>query len=95
MNYNKNKNEFFLNEKNKLITQNYYQECNNIKFKNKNVKYVVIIIAFSVLFVYTSKRFHSDLNKIHIAMSLNDNYTYPIMVSITSIILNSNKKYFY
>lgn len=94
MNYNKNKNEFFLNEKNKLITQNYYQEYNKIKFKNKNVKYAVIIIVFFVLFFYRSKRFHSDLNKIHIAMSLNDNYTYPIMVSITSIILNSNKDTF-
>ena len=35
-----------------------------------------------------------NLNHIHIAMSLNNNYTYPIMVSITSILLNSNKNTF-
>jgi lipopolysaccharide biosynthesis glycosyltransferase len=74
----KNKNEFFLKQKKKLN-------------KFKNIKYAVIIIVFSVLFFIRNKKFHGNLNNIHIAMSLNDNYTYPIMVSITSILLNSNK----
>ena len=85
----KNKNEFFLKGKNKLITQNLSQEYNI--FKNKKTKYAVIIIVFSVLFFNRNKMFHGNLNSIHIAMSLNDNYTYPIIVSITSILLNSNK----
>lgn len=34
------------------------------------------------------------LNHIHLAMSLNNNYIYPIMVSITSILLNSKKNTF-
>ena len=96
MNNKKNKNGFFLEEKNKLIFQNYSlsQEYNKCKFKNKNVKYAIIIILFFVLFLYRNKKFHYNLKKIHIAMSLNDNYTYPIMVSITSILLNSNKNTF-
>ena len=95
MNNKKSKNEFILIEKNKLISQNLSlpQECNKFKFK-KNGKYAIIIILFIALFLYKNKKFHDNLNKIHIAMSLNDNYTYPIMVSITSILLNSNKNTF-
>lgn len=88
MNNKKIKNEFFLKEKDKLIVQNL--SLKQFKFN----KYIVIFIAFTILLFYRKKDFQDNLNNIHIAMSLNDNYTYPIMVSITSIILNSNKNTF-
>ena len=91
MNNKRSKNEFFLKEKSKFISQNYSLSQEYNKFKNKNVNYQIIIILFFIFFLYRNKIFHDNLNKIHIAMSLNDNYTYPIMVSITSILLNSNK----
>jgi lipopolysaccharide biosynthesis glycosyltransferase len=74
-----------------LIAQNL--SLKQSKFiKYKNVKYIIIV--FTIFLFYRSKNFHENLNNIHIAMSLNDNYTYPIMVSITSILLNSNKSSF-
>ena len=57
------------------------------------IKYFILIIFFSsIIFNYIYK--YKDRNYINIAMSLNNNYTYPIMVSITSILLNSNKNTF-
>ena len=57
----------------------------------KNIKYVFLIIFFFILLFRRTYKY-SDI--VNIAMSLNNNYTYPIMVSITSIILNSNKSTF-
>ena len=92
MNNIKIKNVFNLKEKEKLIDQNL--SLKQIKFfKYKNVNYTVIIIVFLILFLRI-RNLDEKFNKINIAMSLNDNYTYPIMVSITSIILNSNKNTF-
>lgn len=57
----------------------------------KNIKYVFLILfLFILLFRRTYK--YSDI--VNIAMSLNNNYTYPIMVSITSILSNLNKNTF-
>lgn len=90
--------EVHLKEKIKLIRQNYslIQKFNISKIKfNKyiNIKYAILIIGFYFL-VFDSKNINENSNHIHIALSLNDNYTYPIMVSITSILLNSNKSTF-
>lgn len=74
--------------------------------KNKNYYILEILkILFIIIFIfyhlflfyyycfpyYFAKQFPTFLNGIHIAMSLNNNYIFPIMVSITSILLNSNK----
>ena len=57
---------------------------------NKFIVVVLFIFFLLIFFPQYSKKF----NHIHIAMSLTNNYTYPIMVSITSILLNSKKKTF-
>ena len=88
MNNKKIKNEFSLKEKDKLIAKNL--SLKQFKF----IKFTGIIIVFTILLFYRNKNLQENLNNIQIAMSLNDNYTYPIMVSITSIILNSNKNTF-
>lgn len=73
----------------------------------KNIKYYKLIklkILFIIIFIfyhlfifynyffpYYYGKLPIVLNGIHIAMSLNNNYIFPIMVSITSILLNSRK----
>ena len=57
----------------------------------KNIKYVFLIIFFFILLFRRTYKY-SDI--VNIAMSLNNNYTYPIMVSITSILSNLNKNTF-
>ena len=69
------------------------------KFEIKFAKYIklknaILILVFFFLILYGRKSIYKKVNHIHVAMSLNDNYTYPIMVSITSILLNSNKNTF-
>ena len=93
------RNEFYLKEKYKLINKNYSLsfKFNNfqIKFiKYNNIKYVILIVVFWILVFIRNNNNCGNVNYIHIAMSLNNNYTYPIMVSITSILLNSNKNTF-
>jgi len=71
-----------------LINSNY---MNNFKYKGlyHQLKYIIFLVyIILILYFYNYLYF---LNHIHIAMSLNNNYVYPIMVSITSILLNSNK----
>ena len=65
-----------------------------ILLKFINLKYSILIIVFYILSLLRRKSIYKNLNHIHIAMSLNDNYIYPIMVSITSILVNSNKNTF-
>lgn len=54
------------------------------------------MILFFIYCLLTTKiiKFHKKFNHIHIAMSLTNNYTYPIMVSITSILINSKNTTF-
>ena len=64
----------------------------------KNRKYIILIIFlliinFDIKF-FQKIKMNSEMNFIHIAMSLNNNYIYPIIVSITSILINSNKNTF-
>ena len=92
MNNKNKKNEFYLNKKENLITRN-YSLIKKFK-KSKIIKYIVLISSIHILCFNLSKNICENQNHIHIAMSLNDNYTYPIMVSITSILLNSNKNTF-
>ena len=95
--YNKNKkNEYYYKEKVGLITHNYSFPINfefNI-MKYANLKYIILIMTFYALLFKRNYNIYENPNNIHIAMSLNNNYTYPIMVSITSILLNSNKNTF-
>ena len=53
----------------------------------------MLVINFDIKFIH-NLNIYSKMNFIHIAMSLNNNYTYPIIVSITSILINSNKNTF-
>jgi len=86
------KEEFNIEEKVRLIKNNYIliKKLNNflILFKLVIIKYIVLI-AF--LFIIILDIIYKNTNIINIAMSLNNDYTYPIMVSMTSILLNSNK----
>ena len=92
MNNKNHKNEFYLEKKENLITRN-YSLIQKYK-KSKINKYIVLISSIYILCLNLNKKIYENLNHIHIAMSLNDKYTYPIMVSITSILLNSNKNSF-
>lgn len=55
------------------------------------IKYVIPIIFF---FILLFNRTYKNSDFINIAMTLDNNYTYPIMVSITSILSNLNKNTF-
>jgi lipopolysaccharide biosynthesis glycosyltransferase len=96
MNRQNKKIQVYLKEKNRINIQNYTLKKELNKFIIKYSKYtcLVLIIVFYILVVNGNIKFNQSSNNIHIAMSLNDNYTYPIIVSITSIILNSNKSTF-
>ena len=92
--HNKNKkDELHYKEKVGKIKQNY--SFPNLGFNiMKYIKYFILIMTFYVLFFKRKYNICENPSHIHIAMSLNNNYTYPIMVSITSILLNSNKNTF-
>ena len=86
--------------KDKNIIKTYFKYKKNNKKKDtlknrfnfKILKYLILI-----LLIYLIKLFNvyiNNFNYIHIAMSLNNNYTYPIMVSITSILLNTKNTTF-
>ena len=95
--YSKNKNNaLYYNKKFLLVTKNYsfLKIWEIIIMKYKAIKYISLAIIFYVLVFKANYIFWENQNHIHIAMSLNNNYTYPIMVSITSILLNSNKNTF-
>jgi lipopolysaccharide biosynthesis glycosyltransferase len=99
MNKEKKKNGFFLTEKDKLLITNYslFQKSNKLKFKYFKyikIKILLFIIVFFFVTFNKSRFIYHNLNYINIAMSLNDNYIYIIMVSITSILLNSNNNTF-
>ena len=99
MNKEKKKNGYYLIEKEKLLITNYslFQKSNKLKFKSFKyikIKFLSFIIVFYFLTFNKSIFIYHNLNHIHIAMSLNDNYIYIIMVSITSILLNSNNNTF-
>ena len=65
-----------------------------IKKLNNFQKLKNLISLLSLLIIYFSYHYLFSLDNIHIAMSLNNNYTYPLMVSISSILINSNKNTF-
>ena len=96
MNRQNKKIEVYLKEKNKINIQNYSlkKELNKFIIKYSKYTFLVMIIVFYILVGNGKIKIYESSNNIHIGMSLNDNYTYPIMVSITSIILNSNKSTF-
>lgn len=56
--------------------------------KNKILKISIIILLIIIFSLFCYLKISKEFNFIHIAMALNNNYTYPIMVSITSILLN-------
>ena len=59
------------------------------------LKISIFILLLIIFFSYLKYVFYFlKLNYIHIAMSLNNNYTYPIMVSLTSIIINKKETTF-
>ena len=62
---------------------------------NENGFKIPKFFFFPLLYLlYIYSKYKKNLNCIHISMSLTNNYTYPIMVSITSILINSNKTTF-
>ena len=92
--YIKNKKNEMSNKKKFGLIIHYYSFSKNFKYniiKYANIKFIILVIFFYVLFYKKNYSTYESPSHIHIAMSLNNNYTYPIMVSITSILLNSNK----
>ena len=92
---NKGNNLFYI-EKDELICQDYSlpKQCKFNIFLYTNIKIILLVIVYYVLVFRRNYITYGNPSHIHIAMSLNNNYTYPIMVSITSILLNSNKNTF-
>ena len=68
------------------------------KYSNKKSKRKVPLIFILIIILYFFNLKHSlyykKFNFINIAMALNNNYTYPTMVSITSILINKKNKTF-
>ena len=97
MNYKNTKNKSFYIEKDELIISQDYSLPIKFKFNINiftSIKFIILAIVFYVLVFKRNYDSFENPSNIHIAMSLNNNYTYPIMVSITSILLNSNKNTF-
>ena len=70
---------------NKLIKFLTHQKIISSKICFEKIIFFVMIFLICYYYYYYYKFF----NHIYIAMSLNNNYIFPIMVSITSILLNS------
>jgi hypothetical protein len=96
MNDKNKRNKLFYLEKDELISQDYsLPKISKFNiFLYTNIKILLLIIVFYFLVFRRNYNTYENPSHIHIAMSLNNNYTYPIMVSITSILLNSNKNTF-
>ena len=67
------------------------------------IKFIIIILLVILFFSLKYERINSNItindiipkNSIPIAFSVNDKYVYPLIVSLTSILYNSDKKTFY
>ena len=96
MNDKNKRNKLFYIEKDEFINQDYsLPKISKFNiFLYTNIKILLLIIVFYFLVFRRNFNTYENPSHIHIAMSLNNNYTYPIMVSITSILLNSNKNTF-
>lgn len=75
----------------KKISLKYPKEISKFKNEESKLKYLNIFIMKKFLFLlYFLKLYFCKNNTINIAMTLDNNYVYPTIVSITSIMLNSN-----
>lgn len=87
-----------MKDKNKIKIHYKYEKKNEIKknlrnkFNNKFLKFLIFVIF--IYLIKFSNVYIKHFNHIHIAMSLNNNYTYPIMVSIASILINTKNTTF-
>ena len=65
-------------------------------FIKSKIKKPLIFILIIILYFFNLKNslHYKKFNFINIAMALNNNYTYPTMVSITSILINKKNKTF-
>ena len=61
------------------------------KYILKIIKYLLFAISLSIIIFI---RIINFFNHIHISMSFNNNYIYPIMISITSILMNAKNSTF-
>ena len=81
--------------KEEIIEENYYEDFEIIKkqFNNDSFlnSYLNEITILSHLYNKAYKELKKDKNIIHICMSLNDTYVYPILISMESILMNTNK----
>ena len=76
--------KYFFSYQIKSSTKGFYY-LKNIYISNIVKCLLLVFCLFIIIFFQTITFF----NHIHIAMSFNNNYIYPIMVSITSILINS------
>jgi len=72
--------------------QNYLKEYNNLKDKYKTDSFLNSFLKEISLISYDySKELKEDNNLIHIIANMNNKYIYPSLVSINSVLRNSNK----
>ena len=79
-----------------IIYENKYSDFENIKLKfNKDIYLNSHLRQISILthiFNKNFKRLKKNKINVHICVSLNNQYIYPLLVSIVSVLINSNKK---
>ena len=63
------------------------------KIKKKKISIIFFFIFICLIYLNLLEK-NKALKYVHVAYSLNNNYIYPVMVSIISIILNSKNNTF-
>ena len=96
---NKIKQKTYLKIRSKYKLKKDYKNKGKIKILkgvNKTILIIsILFILFFSFFFFFYKNKKRNINNIPIAFSLNDNYVYPIIVVLTSILFNSSSKNFF
>ena len=79
---------------NKYRNNNFYKKIKIFSFQKYALFKFLYAFLFIILIIYFSLFQKKTNHHIHIAMSMTNNYVYIIMVSITSILINSKKTTF-
>jgi ABC-type multidrug transport system fused ATPase/permease subunit len=84
----------FLTEDSNIIETKYYKEFDKIKFKFfDNIFFKQYLKEINIIFYtyHNNSMLKKKLINIHLSMSLNEKYLFPLIVSLESILLNCNK----
>ena len=77
---------------------NSYQEINEIILFSKYSKFFLVVFLFYIdyyLTVINKSKSNSNINPIHLSLSINNNYLYPAIVYLTSLLDNRANSTFY